>query len=95
MNEIFAHTISRIDFVEGMVRIELASLVPAAGDTTAVEPRHILHMPLGGFMRGAVTLEGFIREMVKRGILAPPPPPAPLPASGSAEAGAPASPNFP
>jgi hypothetical protein len=72
MNEIFAHTISRIDFVDGMVRIELANPAPGASDVTELEPKHILHMPLGGFMRGAVTLEGFIREMAKRGILPAP-----------------------
>ena len=73
MNELFAHTISRIDFVDGMVRIELANLTPGASETTTVDPKHILHMPLGGFMRGAVTMENFIREMVRRGILQAPP----------------------
>jgi len=84
MNELFAHTISRIDFIDGMVRIELANIAPSAADTTTVEPKHILHMPLGGFMRGAVTLEGFIRELVTRGVL----PATPASASG------PVSPNF-
>ena len=88
MNEIFAHTISRFDFVDGMVRIELANLTPGASDTTTVDPKHILHMPLGGFMRGAVTMENFIRELVKRGILQAPP-------TSAAPGGTPApSPNF-
>ena len=74
MQDIFAHTISGIDFLEGMIRIELVTLNP--GQDAGVEAKFALHMPLGGFMRGALTLENFIREMSKRGLL-PAPPQAP------------------
>ena len=71
-NELFAHTIGRIDFIDGIVRIELANLVPNDGAAASIVPQHVLHMPLSGFMRGTVTLENFIRELVKRGILPTP-----------------------
>jgi hypothetical protein len=90
MNELFSHTISRVDFIEGMVRIEFANLAPGETEVATVVPTHILHMPLGGFMRGAVTLENFIRELVSRGIL-PNVPAAPAP---TAPASPTASPNF-
>jgi hypothetical protein len=88
MTELFSHTISRIDFIEGMVRIELANLVPNDGAPASIVPQHVLHMPLAGFMQGAMTLDNFIREMVKRGIL---PTPAEAPNAARPAAG---SPNF-
>ena len=72
MQDIFSHTISRIDFIDGMVRIELVTLSPTGVDGSqepGVQPQFALHMPLGGFMRGALTMENFIREMANRGIL--------------------------
>ncbi len=68
MQDIFSHTISRVDFLDGMVRIELVTLVPGSPEGS-VDVKYALHMPLGGFMRGALTLENFIREMAKRGML--------------------------
>ncbi len=94
MQDIFAHTISRIDFLDGMVRIELITLNPGGPDA-GVEPKYALHMPLGGFMRGALTLENFIREMAKRGMLPTPgPAAAPAPAEGAGEPSPTISPNF-
>lgn len=108
MENLFAHTISRIDFLDGMIRVELAIATPASapagkdaapGQQTNLDGVYALHMPLGGFMRGAVVQEAFIREMVSRGVLptpgaAPPQdaagaPPAPT-AAGKKEG----SPNF-
>jgi hypothetical protein len=95
MNNLFAHAISRIDFLDGMVRLELAIATPAGepgknGDAvskeTEMQPVSALHMPLGGFMRSAVVQEAFIRELVSRGIL-----PSPQ-AAGTAAAPAPAAP---
>jgi len=93
MKELFSHTISRVDFIEGMVRIEFANLAPQDSDAAAVVPQHVLHMPLGGFMRGAVTLENFIREMVKRGILPTPPQPLAQPLAETPAPAGPARPN--
>jgi hypothetical protein len=90
MKDIFAHTISRVDFLDGMIRIELVTLAPGGGETTGIEPKYALHMPLTGFMRGAMTLENFIREMVNRGIL-PSTPPA---AENADQKASPLSPNF-
>ena len=95
MQDLFAHTISRVDFIDGMVRIEFVILTPTAEDTAGAEAKYALHLPLNGFMRGALTLENFIREMVRRGNL----PPAPQAGTAPAEAAAPlapptASPNF-
>lgn len=81
MNNQFAHTVSRIDFLDGMVRLELAIATPASqqgkdgtseAKETELQPVSALHMPLGGFMRAAVVQEAFIRELVSRGILPPP-----------------------
>ena len=102
MENIFSHTISRVDYLDGMVRIELVTLAPvAAGQdaadaaaNAAVEPRYALHMPLGGFMRGALTLENFIRAMVDRGILPSPAPAAPPAVPPVAEVKPAGSPNF-
>ena len=74
MNNQFAHTVSRIDFLDGMVRLELAIATPASqqgkdgtseAKETELQPVSALHMPLGGFMRAAVVQEAFIRELVK------------------------------
>jgi len=96
LQNLFAHTISRIDFLDGMIRIELALAAPGkkeGAQETNFDPVYAVHMPLGGFMRGALVQESFIREMVQRGI---------LPSPGQAAAGQPAaaapkaegSPNF-
>jgi hypothetical protein len=88
MKDIFAHTISRIDYLDGMIRIELVTLTPSGAEAAGVEVKYALHMPLGGFMRGALTQENFIREMVTRGIL-------PVPgAEPAAEQPSTVSPNF-
>lgn len=75
MKNLFAHTISRIDFLDGMVRIELALAAPSPAEKAAeptLDPVYAVHMPLGGFMRGALVQESFIRELVQRGILPAP-----------------------
>jgi hypothetical protein len=102
VDNLFAHTISRIDFLDGMIRVELAIASPAntpaakdaaAGQETNFQGVYALHMPLGGFMRGAVVQEAFIREMVSRGIL-PAPGTAGTQPAPAAKAKAEGSPNF-
>ncbi len=82
-----------------MIRIELSLATRTGGDNgsppeTGFDPKYALHMPLGGFMRGALVQENFIREMISRGVLptqAPVAPPAP---AASETAKATGSPNF-
>ncbi|EPY00767.1 hypothetical protein [Magnetospirillum fulvum] len=57
-----------------------------------VKVRYALYMPLGGFMRGALTQEKFIQELVSRGILMPPTDTAP--SSDPVDPPSPVSPNF-
>ena len=85
MQNLFAHTISRIDFIDGMVRVELAlaTAKKEGAQEPGVDPVYSLHMPLGGFMRAALVQESFIRELVQRGIL-----PAPDAAAGGGAAAA-------
>jgi len=90
MEEMFAHGIGRADFMNGMVRLELVTMVPGSGPTPAVEPRKVLWLPLDGFLRSAATMEGLIGELAKAGIVRP----GPSAASGP-PAPAAASPNFP
>jgi len=100
MKDIFANTISRIDFIDGMIRIELVTLSPSLetiegatvtdSQSAGVKVRYALYMPLGGFMRGALTQEKFIQELVSRGILMPPV----APSSDPADPPPPVSPNF-
>jgi len=104
MKDIFANTISRIDFIDGMIRIELVTLSPPAesaeggtvsdGEGAGIKVSYALYMPLGGFMRGALTQEKFIQEMVSRGILLTPTAPSPTPEGPSPPPSSSKSPNF-
>ncbi|HLN24075.1 MAG TPA: hypothetical protein VK558_08845 [Patescibacteria group bacterium] len=68
MTDIFAHVINRIDLLEGVVRLELGVMVPGAPEPI-VEPRNIVHLPLNGFLRSAATIEGFLKELAKAGLV--------------------------
>ncbi|MBF0562429.1 MAG: hypothetical protein HQL37_10500 [Alphaproteobacteria bacterium] len=83
MIDIFAHSISRADFLEGMVRLELVTLVPGENAPDAVA-KHAIYLPLEGFLRAASTMDNFLRELSKAGIVkSASPPPAPQHGSGS------------
>ncbi|CCG42390.1 hypothetical protein PHAMO_380058 [Magnetospirillum molischianum DSM 120] len=98
MKDIFANTISRIDFIDGMIRIELVTLSPSLdsiegggdGQGASIKVRYALYMPLGGFMRSALTQEKFIQEMVSRGILLTPA----APSQAAEDSTSPVSPDF-
>ena len=68
MTDTFAHTINRIDLLDGVVRLELGVMVPGNGEPI-IEPRHVVHLPLNGFLRGAATIEGFLKELAKVGLV--------------------------
>jgi hypothetical protein len=90
LDEIFAHGIGRADLLNGMVRLELLTLVPGTDGAPSSEPQRVLWLPLEGFLRSAATIEGFVGELRKAGVVR---------AAPHAAAGAPApavlSPNFP
>ena len=90
MNDIFANGIGRADLLNGMVRLELVTLVPGADGTAAPQSSQALWLPLEGFLRSAATVEGLIAELAKAGLIRPPPS-----AAAGVPAPAPASPNFP
>jgi hypothetical protein len=68
MTDIFAHVINRIDLLDGVVRLELGVMVPGTPDPI-VEPREIIQMPINGFLRSAATIESFLKELTKAGLI--------------------------
>ncbi len=94
MTELFAHGIGRADFMNGMVRLELITLVPGGDGAPISEPQRVLWIPLDGFLRSAATIEGLIGQLAEAGVVRR------APAAGAATSPAPAvatalSPNFP
>lgn len=89
MLDSYAHTISRIDFLDGIVRIELAVAQPDGKGGVDLEAKQAIHIPLGGFLRSAETIERFLQDLAKRGVINLGGAGAAAPASGPA-AGAPA-----
>jgi hypothetical protein len=84
-NELFAHGMSRIDMVGGMVRFELFTLEPPVGEskTQVIVPTQAVIMPMEGFLRAFGIQENMVQQLIKAGVLArrddeaaavPPPP---------------------
>ena len=72
---VFAHTIGRADFIGGVVRCELNTLIP--GDDTSERPQsvatHALVMPVDGFLRAFATLEELVRQLTAAEVIHPQP----------------------
>ncbi|MBF0461960.1 MAG: hypothetical protein HQL87_11235 [Magnetococcales bacterium] len=70
---VFAHTIGRADFIGGVVRCELNTLIP--GDEASERPRsvatHALVMPMDGFLRAFATLEELVRQLTAAEVIHP------------------------
>ena len=57
MDNFFAHSISRVDYVGGLVRLELATIVPASAPTggeARLEPYKAVFLPLDGFLNSVL-----------------------------------------
>ncbi len=69
MNEIFAQTVGRIDVVGGVMRIELATLVPADGAAPRMEPVTALVMPMEGFLQSLTMMQEMVQKMADGGLV--------------------------
>lgn len=69
-NETFAHGITRVDVVGGMVRIEFFTLMPPAGQGEATSvPVQVMILPMEGFLRAFATQDGLIQQLIKAGVV--------------------------
>jgi|GEM_PF-3997623 len=73
-DEIFADTIGRVDFANGLVRIELASVEPAessgtAGSGVVLKARKRLIMPLEGFLHTFATMGELLGKLEAAGVI--------------------------
>ena len=85
MDNVFAHTIGRADFIGGVIRCELNTIAPndaPGGDGVKVEATHAVYMPLDGFLRAYATLEDLVQKLAAAGVIRP----------GGAEGAAPTTP---
>ena len=60
--EIFADGVGRVDFVSGVVRIELVSLEPAESGQGKMEVRQRIAMPVDGFLHSLNTMGDLVRR---------------------------------
>ena len=67
--ELFADTVGRVDFVSGVVRIELVSLEPAESGQGKMEVRQRLVMPVDGFLHSLNTMGDLVNKLVDAGVL--------------------------
>lgn len=68
--ETFAHGISRVDVVGGMVRLELFTLVPVDGQGEATAtPVSVVIMPMDGFLRAFGTQDNLVQQLIKAGVV--------------------------
>jgi len=72
MDNFFAHSISRVDYVGGLVRLELATVVPAAnpnGGEARLEPYKVVFLPLDGFLNSVGVVQGLVQKLVDAGVV--------------------------
>lgn len=71
VDEFFAHGISRVDLLGGMVRIEFFSLTPPDKDEEQAQaiPTRAVLIPVDGFLRGLATQDGLTQQLVKAGLI--------------------------
>ena len=69
-NHVFAHSIGRIDFMGGTVRLELVTLMPGeAGGGPIASPLTAVYMPLEGFLQSVSTMEQLVKRMADGGLI--------------------------
>jgi hypothetical protein len=67
--EIFADTVGRVDFVNGVVRMELVSLEPTDAGQGRMEVRQRVVMPVEGFLGALNTMGDLVNKLVDAGVL--------------------------
>lgn len=67
--EVFADGVGRVDFVSGVVRIELVSLEPAESGQGKMEVRQRIVMPVDGFLHSLNTMGDLVNKLVEAGVL--------------------------
>lgn len=87
--ELFADTVRRVEFVGGVVRIELVSLDPGEDGGGAMAVRQRVIMPLEGFLRACEAMGGLVEKLAEAGLVQRNAP-ASVPTGGTG----PKSPNF-
>lgn len=92
--ENFAHGVSRVDVVGGMVRFEFFTLQPPAadGEPPVQVPTQAVIVPMDGFLRAFAAQQNVMQQLMQAGIIARR---EDAPAGAVPAAGKPASPNFP
>ena len=66
----FVDEFKRIGLANGVVRIELGVLPPAEeGQQPVLATSGTLVMSLDGFIRGAATIDAFLKQLVERGVV--------------------------
>jgi hypothetical protein len=76
LNELFAQTVGRIDVVGGVMRLELATLVPVEGEAPKMEPCGVLVMPMEGFLQSLNMMQEMVQKMAEGGLVRLNPPAA-------------------
>ncbi|BAE52338.1 hypothetical protein amb3534 [Paramagnetospirillum magneticum AMB-1] len=69
VSEIFADGVGRVDFVSGVVRIELVSLEPTESGQGKMEVRQRIAMPVDGFLHSLNTMGDLVNKLVEAGVL--------------------------
>lgn len=91
VQEVFADTFGRVDFIGGAIRIELIAIDPgAASDEKELQmsPRQRIIMPVDGFLHAYGTMSSLVEKLASSGVIKPT---GATPAAGGAP---PKSPNF-
>lgn len=71
IEEFFTDTISRVDFIGGMIRLELSTLTPSATPEAQpqLQPRRTAIMPLEGFLHAHDVMLDLLEKLKKAGIV--------------------------
>ncbi len=78
MDQIFAHSLGRADFIGGAIRLELITFQPDTAlnpSGAKAEVTHVVFMPLEGFLKSVATQEGLVRQLAQVGVIQTTPPP--------------------
>jgi hypothetical protein len=93
----YIDTFTRIDMLNGVVRLELGVLQPRGeGQPPEVAASGMLVMSVEGFVRSAATMQAFLEQLAAKGVLRRDPASAPRREEDKAagKGGGPKSPNF-
>lgn len=71
LEDVFADTVSRVDFIGGMIRMELSTLTPATKpeESPVLEARRTIVMPLEGFLHSHDVMLDLLDKLKKAGIV--------------------------